>query len=202
MIREAYADAATFFADTVGHIDREAWPQPALGEWTVRDLVGHANRALVTVETYLDKPAEAAEIMRPVEYYIRAAVSLGDPAMVAARGREAGEALGANPSAAVRATAQRVLARVAREADDALLTTPVGGIRLIDYLPSRVLELTVHTADIAAALKLEREAPPSAASVSLHLMADLAVARGCAAPLLRSLTGRHPLPSAFNVLPV
>ena len=161
MIREAYADAATFFVETVAHIDSEAWSQPALGEWTVRDLVGHTNRAFVTVEIYLDKPAEAAEMTRPVDYYIRAAASLGDPAMVTARGREAGEALGADPSAAVQATARRVLARVAREADDALLATPVGGIRLIDYLPSRVLELTVRTADIIAAVKLDGEAPPA-----------------------------------------
>ena len=202
MIRQAYADAAAFFVDTAARIDREAWSRPALGEWTVRALVGHTNRAFVTVETYLDNPAEAAEMTRPVDYYFRAAASLGDPAVVAARGREAGEALGANPSAAVQATAQRVLARVAREADDALLTTPVGGIRLIDYLPSRVLELTVHTADIVAAVKLGGEAPSSAARVTLHLLADLAVERRCAAPLLQSLTGRGPLSPAFNVLPV
>ena len=202
MIREAYADAAAFFVDTVPQIDREAWSQPALGEWTVRDLVGHTNRAFVTVEAYLDKPAEAAEMTRPVEYYIRAAASLGDSTMVAARGREAGEALGANPSATVQAIAHRVLARLDREADDALLTTPMGGIRLIDYLPSRVLELTVHTADIVAAVKLDSEAPPRAASVSLHLMADLVVERGYATPLLIALTGRNPLPLAFNVLPV
>ena len=64
MIRQAYADAAAFFVETVAHIDREAWSQPALGEWTVRDLVGHTNRAFVTVEAYLDKPAEAAEMTR------------------------------------------------------------------------------------------------------------------------------------------
>lgn len=202
MIREAYTEAAAFFVETVARVDREAWSQSALGEWTVRDLTGHTNRALVTVETYLDKPAGTVGMTRPVDYYIRAATALGDPAMVAARGREAGEALGANPRTAVQATAQRVLARVDREADDALLTTPVGGIRLIDYLPSRILELTVHTADIAAALKLDREAPRSATSVSLHLMADLAVERGCTMPLLLSLAGRHPLSPAFNVLPV
>ena len=202
MIRQAYTDAAAFFVETVAQIKGEAWSQFALGEWTVRDLAGHTNRALVTVETYLDNPAETAEMARPVAYYLRAAAALGDPAMVAARGRAAGKALGADPTATVQATAQRVLARVDREADDALLTTPVGGIRLIDYLPSRVLELTVHTADIATAVKLDGEAPTSAVSVSLHLMADLAVVRGCATPLLRSLTGRASLPPAFNVLPV
>ena len=202
MTREAYIEAATFFVDTVRQIGSDGWYRPALGEWTVRDLVGHTHRALVTVENYLEMPVETVEITRPVDYYVRAAASLGDPAKVAARGRAAGEALGADPIVAVRAAAQRVLARVTREADDALLGTPVGGIRLIDYLPSRVLELTVHTRDIAAALQLDQDPPPGAASVSLHLMADLAVECGCAATLLGSLAGRHSLPPAFSVLPV
>ena len=116
MIREAYTDAAAFFVETVAGIGREAWSRPALGEWTVRDLAGHTNRAFVTVEAYLDKPCQAAEMTRPVEYYLRAAATLGDPAMVTARGREAGQALGPDPGAAVRATAERVLARVGREA--------------------------------------------------------------------------------------
>ena len=203
MIREAYADAASFFVDTVEDIGSEAWCRPALGEWTVRDLVGHANRALVTVEAYLDKPAEVAEMTRPAAYYLRAAASLGDPAQVTARGREAGRALGPDPSAAVRATAERVLDRVGRESDDALLSTPVGGIRLIDYLPTRVLELTVHAGDIAAAMNADRDAlPPGAAAVSLRLLADIAVERGCATVVLRSLTGRCSQPPTFNVLPV
>ena len=91
---------------------------------------------------------------------------------------------------------------MAQKADEALLTTPVGGIRLIDYLPSRVLELTVHIADIAAVVKPDTQAPSSAASVSLHLVADLAIERGCAAPLLLSMTGRGSLAPGFNVLPV
>lgn len=202
MIRQAYADAAAFFVETVAGIGREAWARPALGEWTVRDLAGHTNRAFVTVEAYLDKPCQAAEMARPVEYYLRAAATLGDPAMVTARSREAGQALGPDPGAAVRATAERVLARVGREADDALLATPVGGMRLIDYLPSRVLELTVHTLDILAATGSGGEAPPSAATVSLRLMADLAVERDRATILLGSLAGRGPLPPTFNVLPV
>ena len=200
MIREAYADAAMFFVDTVKQIGSDGWSRSALGEWTVRDLVGHTHRALVTVESYLEIPTEVAEMAWPVDYYLRAAASLGDPAKVAARGRKAGEALGADPIVVVRAAAQRVLGRVEREPDDALLATPVGGIRLIDYLPSRVLELTVHTRDVAAALQLDQDPPLSAASVSLHLMVDLAVESGCTTTLLGSLAGRHPLPPTFNVL--
>ena len=155
----------------------------------------------MTVEDYLDKPCEAAEMARPVEHYLGVAATLGHPAMMTAQCRKAGQPPGLEPGAPVRATAERVLARVGQEADDALLATPVGGMRLIDYLPSRVLELTVHTLDILAATGSSREAPPSAATVSLRLMADLAVERDRATVLLGSLTGRYPLPPTFNVLP-
>ena len=39
-------------------------------------------------------------------------------------------------------------------AGEELLTSIVGGMRLADYLPTRVLELVVHTADLAVALGL------------------------------------------------
>ena len=48
MTREAYIEAATFFVDTVRQIGSDGWYRPVLGEWTVRDLVGHTHRALVT----------------------------------------------------------------------------------------------------------------------------------------------------------
>src|SRR5918995_2235197 len=53
--REAFLAAAACFTEVV----ERAWEQPeeherpALGEWTVRDLVGHTLRAVSTVEAYL-----------------------------------------------------------------------------------------------------------------------------------------------------
>src|SRR4029453_577680 len=101
MIREAYAAATACFVDIVARVDDAQWEQPGLGEWTVRDLVGHTSRALLTVEAYVDKPAGQVEVERPVDYFLRAKASLADPAAVAARGREAGQALGADPAGMV-----------------------------------------------------------------------------------------------------
>lgn len=200
MIREAYADAARLFVDTVQQVGVAQWDDIALGEWSVRDLVGHTNRALLTVATYLDQPAAAVEVERPADYFIRAQAGLADPAAVAARGREAGQALGSDPVAAVRDTRERVLAKVAAAADDVGVTTPVGGMRLIDYLPTRVFELTVHTLDIAAAIAVPVTVPERAAAVTLHLVADLVSSRSDkVAPLLLATTGRRALPSGFSV---
>lgn len=199
-IREAYEHAAQTFVETVQQVEADQWEHIALGEWTVRDLVGHTNRALLTVETYLGQPAAAVEVERPADYFIRASAALADPAAVAARGREAGQALGADPVAAVREAAQRVLARVESAADDACLTTPVGGMRLIDYLPTRVFELTVHTLDIAAAISVPVALPAGPAALTLALVADLVASRpDKVAPLLLAATGRQALPQGFSV---
>ena len=200
MIREAYESAAGWFVNTVEQVGPTQWEQPGLGVWTVRDLVGHTSRALLTVELYLAQPAAQREIMRPVDYLLRAQAGLADPTSVAARGREAGVALGSNPMAAVREIAARVLAQVQTTPDEALVSTPVGGIRLIDYLPSRIFELAVHTLDIAAALPVTVTLPAPVAAVALHLLADLALQPDKAAALLLAATGRRALPAGFSVL--
>jgi uncharacterized protein (TIGR03083 family) len=200
MIRAAYADASALFVRTVDQITPAQWEQTGLGVWTLRDLVGHTSRALLTVETYLAQPAAQREVLRPVDYYIRVRGGLADPASVAARGREAGAALGPDPVAMVRDIATRVQTTVAAASDEALLSTPVGGMRLIDYLPSRIFELAVHTLDIAAALALPIALPETTASVALHLLADLALQPEKATSLLLASTGRQGLPSGFSVL--
>jgi uncharacterized protein (TIGR03083 family) len=200
MIREAYQQAGDLFVATVTQVQDTQWQQIALGEWTVRDLVGHTNRGFLTVETYLDNPAATAEVQRPVDYFLRAQAMLANPAAVAARGREAGQALGADPLAVVRHAATRVWQRLAAAPDTALLTTPVGGMRLIDYLPTRIFELTIHTLDLAAAVGIAATPSEAAARITSTLVLELALASRKVGPLLLAATGRGPLPAGFSVL--
>jgi hypothetical protein len=100
----------------------------------------------------------------------------------------------------VRDTAQRVLQRVAAASDTTLLKTPVGGMRLLDYLPTRVFELTIHTLDLATAAALAAPPPEAAARVTSALVVELALSGRKIAPLLRAATGRGPLPTGFSVL--
>ena len=188
------------FVDTVAQIQAEQWQQPGLGVWTVRDLVGHTSRALLTVESYLANPALHIDAARPVDYFVRVRAGLADPAAVAARGREAGQALGDDPIGTVQTIAARVLARVQSAADATLGVPRWAGMRLIDYLPSRVFELVVHTLDLSTALDRPLTVPLAAAAVATHLLADTGLESGKTAALLLAATGRQPLPVRFSVL--
>ena len=196
--RRAFADAAGWFVRTTALVgDRCA--EPGLGEWDVRALVGHTSRSLLTVEAYLARPADSAEVPSAADYFRATRAMAADPA-VAARGRDAGTALGEDPVAAVSEIAARVVPLVDNEDGGTLLTTIAGGMRLEDYLPTRTFELAVHTADLAEALGVAPEVPDTAAAQALQLITELAVREGRAGPLLLAATGRTGLPAGWSVL--
>lgn len=194
--QQAFAEAADWFVRTTTQV-AERWSEPGLGEWDVRGLVGHTSRALLTVEGYLEQPADTVEVDSPAAYF-RAAREVAPPEAVAARGREAGHALGPDPAAAVGEIAARVVPLVAARTGDEVVTTVVGGMRLADYLPTRTLELVVHTADLASALGVDTPPPAVAAAQALTVVSDLAVEGGQAGRLLLAATGRSQ--GTFTVL--
>jgi hypothetical protein len=196
--RRAFADAARWFVRSVALVG-DRWDVPGLGEWDVRALVGHTSRSLLTVEEYLARPAAAVDVSSAADYFRATRAVAAGPA-VAARGRDAGAALGADPAVAVAEIAVRVLPLVESRDGDEPVTTVAGGMRLRDYLPTRTFELTVHTADLTSALSVPADVPATAATQALRIVADLAVADGLAGPLLLAATGRPGLPAGLSVL--
>ena len=194
----AFADAAEWFVGTVAEVG-DRWAQPGLGEWDVRGLVGHTSRALLTVETYLGHPADVVDVDSAAGYVVASRAIASGPT-VAARGREAGEALGPDPAGAVADIAARVLPLLGTRDGSELVTTIVGGMRLRDYLPTRTFELVVHTADLCRAIGVPPEPPARPARAALELVAHLAAQDGRAAPLLLAATGRQGLPAGYSVL--
>lgn len=196
--RPTFAEAAQAFVELVRAIPADAWDGPGLGEWDLRSLVGHTSRSLITVETYLDQPADREDVPSAAAYY--APIATVDPAAVVGRGREAGRALGDDPVATVQSLLSRVVALVER-AENPLITTAAGGMRLRSYLPTRTVELVVHGLDIAAAARLP--APdyrhPVLSEVA-EVAAGAAVLQGRGLELIRALTGRAPLPDGFSVV--
>jgi len=202
-VRDAfYEEAGALFVGLVARVPDDAWHRPALGAWDVRDLVGHTSRSFVTVLTYLDgRPAEAA-VPSASAYYVAttAVLASSDPGAIDERARAAGRALGDDPLAAVRDLRERTLARLADAEPDDLMASIVGGIRVRDYLPTRVLELVVHSRDLARALGLELAVPTTLLRAVALLAAEVAVDAGQADVVLDALLGRGTLPEGFSLV--
>jgi hypothetical protein len=78
--------------------------------------------------------------------------------------------------------------------------TPLGAIRLIEYLPTRAFELTVHGIDLARATHQQIPEELLEATVpGLALSATIAPSDRRLEALL-ALTGRQALPQGFTVL--
>ena len=195
---DSFAEAAHWFVSTAGTVG-DRWGDPGLGEWDVRSLVGHTSRSMLTVEAYLDQPADVVAVGSTAAYYAATRAVAAGPE-VAERGRQAGRALGEHPVRAVEEIAARVVPRVRSCTGDEVVTTVAGGMRLADYLPTRTFELIVHTLDLAAALGSRGEPPALPAREALRLVADLAVEGGSAATLLHAATGRALPDRGFSVL--
>jgi uncharacterized protein (TIGR03083 family) len=198
-VRETFAEAAQAFADLVRRIPDNRWDGPGLGEWNLRSLVGHTSRSLITVETYLDQPAEAEELSTAAAYYLAAAGI--DPASVVGRGVAAGKALGDTPAEFVDALVRRVLALLTTVGNP-LINTAAGGMRLENYLPTRSFELVVHSLDIAAAVS-DIEGPKFSdqlLSEVARVAATTAVLLGRGVEMMLALTGRAALRPGFSVV--
>jgi uncharacterized protein (TIGR03083 family) len=199
---DAYDGAARRFLEVATRAAGR-YDEPGLGEWSVRDLLGHTSRSLSTVEDYLDATSvdsRSVDLPDAVAYYLAITDALADAAAVAERGRAAGAALGADPIAALSALVTRVPELVRAAPATALVRTPFGTMTLQGYLPTRTLELTVHTCDLAAALGVSADIPRGAAAEVFAVIGGLAAAQGTASAALLALTGRVPLPAGYSVL--
>jgi uncharacterized protein (TIGR03083 family) len=207
-VRENYLLAADAFAALIDRLPGDGWDAPALGEWNLRDLVGHTTAAaLTTVVAALDRPAEVEAIPSAEGYY--AFARSVDPATYQAvaeaatkQARDDGAALGDQPAHAIRALLEEVATTLALVDDDTLVQIHplVGGMRLAAWLPTRTFELAVHSIDIATATGVPADLPDAVVTDATVLAARIAIATGDAPAVLRALTGRAPLPENFSVL--
>jgi hypothetical protein len=197
---ETWISAAHAFADLVERVDR--WDGPGLGDWSLRDLVGHTcSSGLVAVSTAAEAAAE--DITSPEAYY--ALAKSVDPAVfetAVARStedaRQSGARLGGHPATAVRHFVDEAVAAVG--AEDRLIMSAGGGMRLHNWLPTRTFELAVHSLDIAAATGLSIDLPDQVVADAAALAARIAVATGNGPAVLLALTGRGDLPRDFWVV--
>ena len=198
-IREAYLESAEFFAGLVDGVDADAWEKHALGQWTLRDLAGHTYRSISTVVGYSEKPAPQVDVESSTQWIVNVRQN-ANPDRVAELGRSAGLEIMDNPQMMVRGFLSMARDRVNDLDEDFILATPQGGMRLIDYLQLRTMELVIHGSDFARALGVEAIPPASGMQVALQVLTGVAVAEGRGSDLASALTGRTALPIGYNLL--
>ena len=204
--RQTFIATAHAFADLIDALPVDRLSGPGLGDWTLRDLVGHTVSAgLDGVVEALGKPATTEDLTAPEAYY--ALAKTVDPAvyqsLVALSDKDAGQwgaRLGDQPADLVRQFADRAVAAVTAAAPDTLVTTAAGGMRLARWLPTRTFELVVHGTDIATAAGLPFDPPVDAIADSAALAARVAAVTGEGRAVLLALTGRGALTAGFSVI--
>ncbi|MGK5681603.1 maleylpyruvate isomerase N-terminal domain-containing protein [Actinoplanes sp. URMC 104] len=186
--RRIYRSAAVTFVDLVSRI-----PGDRLDE--LRPLVGRTvSSALQQVPRVLAAAGGPVNVSAPEGYF----VFLRDvPEAVYAVVTDAGfdGALDTVGELAARATQA-----LAAAGDDDVVATPVGGMRVRDWLPTRTFELVVHGTAVAAAADVPAGFDAAAVSEAAVLATRIAVALGEGEAVLSALTGRSPLPGKFSVL--
>jgi uncharacterized protein (TIGR03083 family) len=200
-LRAAFAAAGRHLVEVTAGLGPGRWDEPALGVWRLRDLVGHAGRALRTVVAYRDAgEGRTVELGHAFDYAAVFRSAHADPAAIAERARVAGAELGGDPAAALGDLLAEVTSVVAARPDDTPVATPAGVMRLVDYLPSRIFELVVHTEDIGAATGRCPTPPADAAAVAISFAAGIAAGSADARTVLFALTGRGGLDAGFTIL--
>ena len=188
---DAFRFASHWWRSMVGAVDSDYWNQPALGEWSVRELVAHTDRAYRTVIDYLTgETVDPTPIATAAEYFRIVLAEQTPHVHIAARAkREAAER-----DDWVTATDELALhceKLIADTPADATCHLMVGEMALDQYLATRVVELVVHGLDLADAIGLDVNPPPASADVTVRVLSDLA--GDCAATAsIRALTGRRP----------
>jgi uncharacterized protein (TIGR03083 family) len=187
---DAFCVASQYLVEVVAAVPELAWDDPGLGEWTILETVGHANRANVIIVDYLERPQPPEP---PGSAYFT-------DANIAQRARAAVASLGDDPRATVARDTATAVALIGSKPADATVGSPMGTMTLRAYLPSRTAELTIHALDIARALHLDLAPPTEALVETLAFVATISDTRkkqGVA--VLMALTGRGDLPAGFSV---
>lgn len=199
-LRGVFHEAARAFVALVVSVKTSDLDRPGTAQWSVRELIAHADRAFLATETVLAAtPDPSTRFLDSAAAYFRAAMSL--PSVhdgITERARAAAVELGDDLAGSVRADAGRVLPLVDATPLDREVQHFAGRLRFGDYLVTRVTELVLHSVDLQLALRVAPTAPPRAAMLVRDLMVELS---DRVDPLaVASALAVRPLPGGCNVL--
>lgn len=205
-IRDAYLTAARSAASLLSEPALAAgWHAPsALAEFTVSGLAGHLAYQVFSAESVLADSSNA-EPIELLDHYARAAwVDAPLDGDVNAGIRERGEqtaaggpgALAAQVGAAVESLAELIAA----QPDDRVVDLAWTGwaLRLDDFLVTRMMEIAVHSDDLAVSVDVPTPVlPDDVMAPVLALLARLAARRHGQPAVLRALTRVERAPASI-----
>ena len=188
----------------------ELWQHPSVLEGlTVGALAAHLARSVLQVQWFLDGEVTGnAHLVTAASYYARLE---GTASRSSALNR--GVELRSRETAAQGATALRKSARTTldelrsripnepRARRVAVAHRPGEELLLDDYLRTRLVEIAVHTEDLALSLQVDHAAPPEAIAAAAELLFEAARERHGDAAVLRAMSRRErDLNDALRVL--
>jgi mycothiol maleylpyruvate isomerase-like protein len=208
-IKDAYLDAARSAVRLLSDpaVDA-AWGEPsALPEFSVGGLAAHLAHQVLAVPATLDAPAADAPIPL-LDHYERATWRGADPlAEVNVGIRTHADQLATEGAASLAArlgeAIEQLATRLPSEPDDRPVRMAAGPwtLRLDDYLVTRMMEIAVHSDDLAVSVGLETpDLPAAALEPVLALLTGLAVRRHGQPAVLRALARAERAPEAINAL--
>jgi uncharacterized protein (TIGR03083 family) len=168
----AFAEECAAVDATLAGIEAGDWDRPALGEWSVAELVAHLIRAANRIDVFLQQGSTGPAVHDRVSYF-KFDLAAHAPA-IAQRAREEAAAvtpaeLPARFAAGWRASVTRAVALPG----DHVRATVRGPMRLDEYAATRVLELVVHHMDLRAALDIPPVTTPAAGRLTMHILEGL-----------------------------
>jgi hypothetical protein len=209
-IRDHYLAAAAAAAELLAAPEvAAAWHEPsALAKLSVQGLAGHLAGQVFFVPQVLDGPEPTEETISIHEYYARASWIGSDLDDEFNTGiRDGGRKLAADGPAALAAEARAAVEKLRTDLPGAS-PRPVRrsswgafSLSLDDFVTSRLLELVVHSDDLAfSAGAPTPELPGEAIETVVDLLSRIALRRHGATNVLRALSRAERAPSSISAL--
>ncbi|WP_248961993.1 maleylpyruvate isomerase N-terminal domain-containing protein [Sphaerisporangium perillae] len=209
-IRDLYLTAAASAAKLLATPQvASSWHEPsALPKLSVRGLAGHLAGQIFFIPKVLAEPVPSEEIISIHEYYARVSwigSDLDDPFNVLIRtsGEEDATDGPAALAAQVDATVQE-LRTVLPVAPSRPIRRPSWGawsISLDDFVTSRLLEVAIHSDDLAHSVGVPTpELPAEAIETVVDLLTRIALRRHGAINVLRALSRAERAPASISAL--
>ncbi|MEA2433025.1 MAG: hypothetical protein QOG54_482 [Actinomycetota bacterium] len=199
-IRNAFIETSQIASELLAtDAVRDSWVEPsALERWNVSGLAGHLMRATRVVEDYLDKPEPEGPPTGDAVAYYSAVLDDDDLDSELHKSiRERGDEMASSGHASLldqwRETIGRLAARLEAEPPGRLVEVFKGFIlELDDYLVTRILELVVHSDDLAVSVKLPTPVlPPLATEATIRALVDMGRHRHGDTAVVRALARRE-----------